>query len=80
MSRPVLKVGIVGDIQGYPVEYDWGMHNLERAFAMLAPKQPDVLIMDGDLSDQGDPEAFYYFRNGDLSGGIIRQYRKTPGP
>ena len=62
MSRPVLKVGIVGDIQGYPVEYDWGMHNLERAFAMLAPKQPDVLIMDGDLSDQGDPEAFSYYR------------------
>ena len=59
---PLLKVGILGDIQGYPAAYDWGMHNLEKAFRLLAPKKPDVLIMDGDLSDCGDSAAFPYYQ------------------
>lgn len=61
-NAPLLRVGITGDIQGYPFAYDWGMHNLEKAFRLLAPKKPDVLIMDGDLSDCGDSAAFPYYQ------------------
>ena len=61
-NKPLLKVGIAGDIQGYPAAYDWGMHNLEKAFRLLAPKKPDILVMDGDLSDCGDSSAFPYYQ------------------
>lgn len=61
-SGPLLRVGIVGDIQGYPAPYDWGMHNLEKAFRILSPLRPDVLVMDGDLSDEGNSAAFPYYQ------------------
>jgi len=50
-ERPVLRVGIVSDSQGYPYKEDWGFHNLERAFEVLAKKGIDVLVNAGDIVD-----------------------------
>lgn len=61
-EEPLLKVGILSDIQGYAEEYDWGMHNTELAFQLLVPKQPDVLLMGGDLTDGCRKDAFAYYR------------------
>ena len=62
---PVLRVGIISDVQGYAYSQDWGMHNLEKALKMLEKKNIDVLIMAGDLADYGDdaaPIAYYQDR------------------
>ncbi|MBO4632671.1 MAG: metallophosphoesterase [Lentisphaeria bacterium] len=61
--NPLLKVAVISDIQGYAEEYDWGMHNTELAFKLLAPKQPDVLMMGGDLADGPRKDAFEYYQN-----------------
>ena len=61
-EKPLLKVAIFSDIQGYAAEYDWGMHNTEMAFRLLAPMQPDVLMMGGDLADWERKDAFAYYR------------------
>ena len=61
-EKPLLKVAIISDVQGYAEEYDWGMHNTELAFQILAPKQPDVLLMGGDLTDGRRKDAFAYYR------------------
>lgn len=59
---PILRVGIVSDVQAYASPGDWGMHNLDRALLMLAPKKIDVLVMAGDLADRADPEVFAAYR------------------
>ena len=66
---PVLKVAIISDVQGYDYPADWGMHNLERAFEVLAPMGPDVILNAGDLGDHGDDNTptLYYM-------GLCRKY------
>jgi predicted phosphohydrolase len=62
-ETPILRVAIVGDIQGYHNANDWGMHNLESAFELLSPLSPDVMIMTGDLADYAEPLVFPYYMN-----------------
>ena len=57
-EKPILKIGVVSDVQGYADPFDWGMVNLEKAFKMLAPKQPDVILMVGDLADAANTDVF----------------------
>ncbi|OQA84719.1 MAG: Calcineurin-like phosphoesterase [Lentisphaerae bacterium ADurb.Bin242] len=57
-SQPILKVGIVSDIQGLPSEHDWGIYNLGLALDILAQKQIDTLIMAGDLAENGNPLTY----------------------
>ena len=47
-ARPILRVAVMSDIQGYPYPEDAGMRNLERALDVLAPLMPDVVVNDGD--------------------------------
>jgi len=61
-NKPLLKAAVISDIQGYAEEYDWGMHNTELAFQLLAPKKPDVILMGGDLTDGIRKDAFAYYR------------------
>ena len=60
-ETPLLKVAILGDVQGYPNANDWGMHNLEAAFKVLSPFKPDVMIMTGDLGDYAEPKVYPYY-------------------
>ena len=53
-TAPILRVGIVSDSQGYPDPHDWGFHNLERAFEVLAREGIDVLVNAGDIADTPD--------------------------
>lgn len=57
MSIP-LKVAIISDSQAYPTLSDWGMYNLKKAFELLGPMKPDVLLMAGDLADGTNFETF----------------------
>ena len=62
-SKPLIKIGIVSDSQCYDVRADWGMSNLIKALKLLAPRQPEVIIMPGDLADLGDfPGAFTLYK------------------
>ena len=61
-KKPLLKAVVISDIQGYAEEYDWGMHNTELAFQLLAPKKPDVILMGGDLTDGIRKDAFAYYQ------------------
>ena len=58
---PLLRIGVISDVQGYAAKYDWGMHNLEKAFAILREKSPDILINGGDLADNGDEEVYSFY-------------------
>ena len=49
-ERPLLRVAVMSDIQGYPYPEDAGMRNLERALDVLAPFRPDVAVNDGDIN------------------------------
>ncbi len=55
-TKPVLRVGIISDVQAYAYSQDWGMHNCEKAFQMLSEMEPkiDVLMDGGDISDHGN--------------------------
>ena len=53
-----LKVAVISDSQAYPTLADWGMSNLDKALSFLAPMQPDVLLMAGDLADATIYEVF----------------------
>lgn len=53
-EKPILKVGIISDSQGYDYPEDWGSYNLEKAFEVLADKGIDVLLNAGDIGDHGD--------------------------
>ncbi|MBR7130451.1 MAG: metallophosphoesterase [Lentisphaeria bacterium] len=61
MSEP-LRVAIIGDSQAYPRETDWGTRNLIKAFELLAPKKPQVLLMAGDLADGTNFATFDTYR------------------
>jgi len=62
-EAPVLKVAVMGDIQGYPYPEDAGMRNLERALDVLAPFRPDVVASVGDINDNGrNMDAVRYFK------------------
>ncbi len=61
-ETPLLKVGIVSDVQGYDYPEDWGMSNFDKALRVLAKLEPDVLVSAGDLSDHGeDDTALRYY-------------------
>ena len=61
-DRPVLRVGIVGDVQARDGGGDWGTHNLARALDMLAERGIDVLLMVGDLADCAEERVFATYR------------------
>ena len=61
MTKP-LKVAIISDSQAYPTLHDWGMNNLIKAFKVLSPMQPDVLLMAGDLADNTNYDTFKLYR------------------
>ena len=56
-GKPVLRVGIISDVQAYAYSQDWGMHNCEKAFRILADQKIDVLMNGGDIADGGDSVA-----------------------
>ena len=58
-----LKVAVISDSQAYPTLADWGMSNLDKALSFLAPMQPDVLLMAGDLADATIYEVFDVYRS-----------------
>ena len=58
-----LKVAVISDSQAYPTLADWGMANLDKALSFLAPMQPDVLLMAGDLADATIYEVFDVYRS-----------------
>ena len=61
--RPLLRIAIMSDIQGYPYPEDAGMRNLERALDVLAPLKPDVVVNDGDINDSGrDEDAVAWYK------------------
>ena len=63
-ERPLLKVAIMSDVQGYPYPEDAGMRNLERALDVLSPLRPDVVLNDGDINDSGrDMDAVAYYKS-----------------
>lgn len=73
MSEP-LRVAIVSDSQAYPSINDWGMSNLDKAFKLLAPKKPEVLLMAGDLADGTNYATFDFYKkllDRHFPGGII---------
>ena len=59
---PRLKVAVISDSQAYPTWNDWGMNNLDKAFQLLAPMKPDVLLMAGDLADHAIFETYGFYR------------------
>lgn len=62
-EAPLLKVGILSDIQYYDQPSDWAYGNLEKALAMLAARQPDVLVIAGDLVESaGHEDEFSSYR------------------
>ena len=61
MIKP-LKVAVISDSQAYPTLHDWGMNNLIKAFKVLSPMKPDVLLMAGDLADTTIYETFQLYR------------------
>lgn len=61
-QKPILKVGIISDIQGYPYKADWGFYNLEKTLQVLADKNIDILLNAGDIGDNGnDTAAIAYY-------------------
>lgn len=50
-GKPILRVGVLSDSQGYGYREDWGFHNLERAFEVLAKEGVDALVNAGDIVD-----------------------------
>ena len=67
-AAPLLKVGIVSDIQALPSEHDWGFHNFRNALKLFREKGIDLLINAGDLAEGGDPATY------DLYWRLIAEY------
>ncbi|MBO7329503.1 MAG: metallophosphoesterase [Lentisphaeria bacterium] len=61
-KNPLLRVAVISDSQAYPTLHDWGMSNLEKAFQLLAPMKPDVLLMAGDLADHAILDVYDLYR------------------
>ena len=73
--EPILKIGIVSDSQCYDVREDWGMSNLAKALKILSPKNPEIIIMPGDLADLGEyPGAFTLYKE------LCKEYFPSPEP
>lgn len=67
-ETPNLRIAVTSDAQAAVSENHWGMINTEKAFRFLAPFEPDVLVMAGDLADRFFPEVYdlymaSYYRN-----------------
>ena len=58
-----LKVAIISDSQAYPSLNDWGMGRVKKAFELLAPMKPDLMLVAGDLADGTNFETFRFYRN-----------------
>ena len=56
--KPLLKAGIISDIQALPSRHDWGMHNFNAALKLLSKKGIDLLISAGDIAENGNPETY----------------------
>ena len=62
-EKPLLRVAIMSDVQGYPYPEDAGMRNLERALDVLASLKPDLVVNDGDINDSGrNAAAVAYYK------------------
>ena len=62
-AKPLLRVAVMSDIQGYPYPEDAGMRNLEHALDVLAPLKPDLVVNNGDINDSGrDANAVAYYK------------------
>ncbi|MBE6357090.1 MAG: metallophosphoesterase [Lentisphaerae bacterium] len=57
-----LKVAIISDSQAYPSLNDWGMGRVKKAFELLAPMKPDLVLAAGDLADGTNYETFRFYR------------------
>ena len=57
-ASPLLKVGIVSDIQALPSEHDWGFYNFRNALKLFREKGIDLLVNAGDLAEDGNPETY----------------------
>ncbi|MBQ7208870.1 MAG: metallophosphoesterase [Lentisphaeria bacterium] len=57
-EKPVLKLGILGDVQGLPSRHDWGMNNLALALDILKEKRIDGLLSLGDIAEGGNPATY----------------------
>ena len=60
-TEPLLRVGIIADVQAYDREDDWGIHNLRKALQILAPKNLDVILNLGDISDGAYESVYNYY-------------------
>ena len=62
-EKPLLKVAILSDMQHYDQSADWGYGNTVKAFDMLKKLVPDVLVIAGDLVENGSHDnAFSSYR------------------
>ena len=62
-EKPLLKIAVMSDVQGYPFPEDAGMRNLERALDVLAPLKPDVVVTNGDINNSGnDMDAVRWYK------------------
>ena len=57
-EKPVLKLGVLGDVQGLPSRHDWGMNNLALALDILKEKRIDGLLSLGDIAEGGNPATY----------------------
>jgi len=63
VAAALLRVAVLGDIQGYPNAEDAGMRNLERALDVCSALKPDVVAIVGDVNDSGkNADAVRYFK------------------
>ncbi len=51
--EPQLRIAVMSDLQGYDFAEFTGMRNLERMLDVFAPLQPDVVVNNGDIGDNG---------------------------
>ena len=56
--KPILKIGVLGDIQGLPARHDWGMSNFARATEILKSRNVNVLLSLGDTAEGGNPDTY----------------------
>lgn len=56
-QEPLLKVGILSDIQHYDQSSDWAFGNFRKALALLAEHRPDALVIAGDLVESAGHEG-----------------------
>ncbi|MBR1920784.1 MAG: metallophosphoesterase [Kiritimatiellae bacterium] len=62
-AKPLLRLAVMSDLQGYAYPEDAGMRNLEHALDVLAGFRPDVVVNDGDICDTGcDLDAVAYYK------------------